>query len=283
MYDPDMTEICVVLRPPIEPPSPDWPNPPHSIPVSLPPVHNWLKPFAVSGCAGGRWDKMQDEPFVRLIRGIKTVHTRRRVHGWNRDKRDEEQRLPIVPRINLGKHPVTAQGLRCTRQHELDVSGDELGGPRLWYSRADVALVSGCHMVLRGNRNDPWLHQLARWQKHVASHFGPKVKMTDFRHSVNLANTRNKVVTWAAVDKIADFGEKSHDDVVELKPLRFLFSLRALQSIICLCKVFVSCFTPLLSSFFYFSILNCNISRKNKFCTLLQKSNCDFKGQDGRS
>lgn len=155
---------------------------------------------------------------------MKTVHTRRRGHGWIRDKRDEELRLPIVPMIKLAKHTVTAR--------VWDAPGS-MNWPsvvmnsvaRLWYSCTDVALVSGCHM-------------LCKWPSGMWRQRGK--------------SERSLIASVGSIAKTCCFtlwSNRQKKTVIFVNPSSRYFNLANARN-----KFVISSFTPLPSSFFYFSI-----------------------------
>lgn len=94
---------------------------------------------------------MEDESFVRLIRGIRTAHGEHRGHWCSRDSHDEEQSLSFVLRIKLADRPVTGT-FSVLKRRDLPEAGlatlsvlSHYEPHGLWYSCADVALVSSCH------------------------------------------------------------------------------------------------------------------------------------------
>lgn len=95
-----------------------------------------------------RW---RTNPFVRLIRGLRTAHTEHRGHWCNRDSMTRNRPFSFVLRIKLAIRPVIGTFSVLERGDLPDagltalsvLSHYERRG--LWYSCTDVALVSSCH------------------------------------------------------------------------------------------------------------------------------------------
>lgn len=70
----------------------------------------------------GEWKETQDEPFVWVIGGIKTAHSRHRGYWWNGDSPDEELSFSFVPGPKLADRPFTVtrcpHGARSATEHE---------------------------------------------------------------------------------------------------------------------------------------------------------------------
>lgn len=141
---------------------------------------------------------MEDESFVRLIRGIRTAHTEHRGHWCNRDSHDEEQSLSFVLRIKLANRPVTGT-FSVLKRRDLPEAGLTTLSVLSHYERRAFDIHAQmwlwCPAVTR-IVNDPlecdskgkfewYLIALVRlMSKHVASHFGLTSKtLSDLCHN----------------------------------------------------------------------------------------------------
>lgn len=149
--------------------------------VNPPPLTSWLvhiishmskwlveaccSPLCLIGLAlAGLWRETQDEPFVWVIGGIKTAHTRHRGYWWNGDSPDEEQFLFFCSEAKTSQASIHCvvrcpHGDRSATEHEFAES--EIGQASLsalsqcelhclWYQCADVSLVSSCQGEFKG-------------------------------------------------------------------------------------------------------------------------------------